>query len=471
MSESRPFRWAATSARLLAGTIVLILFVVGVVTAVSLPWPTLTREPVQVAATPAPADSVATCVGGLLAAGRELDQTGRLVTAAAQSVTGGVAGGRAEPIVQSLRTPVDDGLSAPQVLIAEPQDRTRTDVAASGSATVVAEDLRGYAASACRPALMESWLVGGSASTGAADLVLLANPGVVAATVQLTVFGAGDPQTPAGGTDLVVAPGSQIIVPLAGLVLGEESPVVRVSASGAPVQAALQTSITRTLVPGGVDQVGAIAQPETQQIIPGVDVTQSPGVAGSSETTTLARILAPASDGTATVTVTAVGGTEPVTTTSVPLAGGKPTEVELTGLPIGTYTVQVDSEAAVVAAVWQATGFDEGADFAWYTPAPPIEVASLFATPTGPAPVLSLVNPTDQPISLLIEATDAGSSDAVTVAAHSSGSVRLRAGAVYSLDADNPGIRAALSLTGDGALAGFPVWSADAVAAEIIVYP
>jgi Family of unknown function (DUF5719) len=470
MSENRPFRWAATSARLLAGTIVLIIFVVGVVTAVSVPWPTLTREPVQIAATPAPADSVMACDGGLLAVGRELDQTGRLVTAAPQSVTGGVAAG-SEPIVQTLRTTVDDGLSAPQVLTAEPENRTRTDVAASGSATVIAEDLRGFAASACRPPLMESWLVGGSAATGAADLVLLANPGLVAATVQLTVFGAGEPQTPAGGTDLVVAPGSQIVVPLAGLVLGEESPVVRVSAVGAPVHAALQTSITRTLVPGGVDQVGAIALPEAQQIIPGVSVTDAPGVVGSSETTTLARILAPASDGTATVTVTTVGAAEPITTTSVPLAAGKPTEVELTGLPIGTYTVQVDSDAAVVAAVWQATGFDEGADFAWYTSAPSVDVASLFAAPTGPAPVLNLVNPTGQPISVVVAATDGGRSDPVTVEAHSSASLRLASGTVYSLDPESPGIRAALSLTGDGALAGFPVWSADAVAAEIIVYP
>lgn len=471
MSDRRLFRWATTSARLLAGTLVLILFVVGVVTAVSVPWPGVVHAPVAIAATPAPSDSVVVCDGGLLAVGRELDSTGRLVTASAQTVTGGVPAGRAEPISETLGTVIVDGLSAPQALIAQPQDRTRTDVAASGSTTVVADDLSGFAASACRPPLMESWLVGGSAATGAADLVVLANPGDVPATVQLMVYGSGEPQVPAGGTDLVVPARGQIIVPLAGLILGEESPVVRVTATGAPVQASLQTSITRTLVPGGVDQVGAIAMPGFEQIIPGIAVTEIPATAGTTQTTTVLRMLAPASPGTATVTVTPVGASAPTTTTSVPLAAGAPTEVELTGLPTGSYTVAVTAEAAIVAAVWQTTGFAEGADFAWYTSAPSVDVPSLFAAPTGPAPVLTLANPTGAALAVTVTATDGATSEAVTVPAGTSTAVRLSAGAVYSLEPAGPGIRASLSLTGDGALAGFPVWSADAVAAEITVYP
>ena len=48
MSDRRVFRWATTSARLLAGTLVAVAFVVGVVTAVSVPWPTVAREPVAI---------------------------------------------------------------------------------------------------------------------------------------------------------------------------------------------------------------------------------------------------------------------------------------------------------------------------------------------------------------------------------------------------------------------------------------
>ncbi len=137
----------------------------------------------------------------------------------------------------------------------------------------------------------------------------------------------------------------------------------------------------------------------------------------------------------------------------------------------GNYNVEVTSDVGVVAAVWQATGFGAGADFAWYTSAPSVDVPSLFAAPSGPAPVLTLVNPTAEPLTVAVSSNDAESADEVTVPAESSASVRLRARAVYVLDPSAPGIRAGLSLTGDGALAGFAVWPADAVAAEITVYP
>ena len=68
MSDRRVFRWATTSARMLAGTLVAVAFVVAVVTAAAVPWPTLTHEPLRVEATPAPSDSVVACTGGLLAA-------------------------------------------------------------------------------------------------------------------------------------------------------------------------------------------------------------------------------------------------------------------------------------------------------------------------------------------------------------------------------------------------------------------
>ena len=471
MSDGHGFRWATTGARLLAGTLVTVAFVVGVVTAVSVPWPTVAQQPVRVAASPTPAASVVACEGGLLALGRELEQAGRLVTAAEQSVTAGAPADRAAPGQRVLATTVEDGLSAPAVVTAEPQNRMRTDVAASGAASVSADDLRGFAASACRPALAESWLVGGSAATGAADLVLLANPGDVPAVVQLTVFGASGPETPPGGADLVVAPNAQIVVPLAGLLLGEESPVVRVTAAGAPVQAALQASITRTLVPGGVDQVGAIALPETRQIIPGVAVIRTPGEAEASFAASVLRVLSPVSDASATVTVTAVGATEATTSTSVPLVSGIPTEVELGTLPIGTYTVEVTSGAAVLSAVWQSIGSGAGADFAWYTPAPAVSVPSLFAAPTGPAPQLAVHNPGDAAVTVRVTATDGSFDQEVSVEPGAAVSLPLGGRTVYAIDSGGADIHAALSLTGDGALAGFPVWSADAVTAEIAVYP
>ena len=468
MSDRRVFRWATTSARLLIGTAVSVAAVVAVVTAVSVPWPTLTREPLSVPATPAPAASVIACDGALLAIGRDPTDADAITVAAPQSVVGGVDEGEAPEEQRLEATDIGPG---PMAYTAQPFERHAVDVAATGAATAADDDLAGFAASACRPPLLDSWLVGGSAATGAADLVLLANPGTVPATVQLTVFGAAGPQIPPGGADLVVAPGTQRIVPLAGLVLGEETPVVRVSAVGAPVHASLQASITRTLTPGGVDQVGPVPQAETSQTITGITVMRADTEAAAAEQSAVLRMLSPSADTTARVTVTTAGRTEPVgDTQEVSLQAGMPLELALDGLGAGSYTVTVDAGAPVVAAVWQATGVEEGDDFAWYTAAPDVAVPSLFATPSGPTPLLTVVNPFDEAVVVEVAAVDGGEPLTLTVPARGSIETRLAARTVYELDPESP-VRAGLSFAGDGALAGVPVWPADVATPAIVVYP
>ena len=411
------------------------------------------------------------CTGSLLALGRDLEDVGQIVPASAQRITAAASPGATE-LSQATLTGPNDAVDGPVVATAAPQGRERTDIAASGSSTAADDDLSGYAASACRPPLMQSWLVGGSASTGAADLVVLANPGEVAATVELTTYGADGMLEPAGGSNIVIPAASQRVVPLAGLLLGEESPVVRVTATGAPVQASLQASITRTLAAGGVDQVGAIGAAETRHIIGGVAVTEEPASGDDPDATTRVRILAPGTDTTATVTIREVGSSDPaIEPSTVPLLADIPTEVELAGLAEGVYTVTVESESPVVAAAWQTTGFGEGDDFAWYVPAPEITGSSMFAAPAGPRPLLVLANTGDAPAAVTIAPVDGGSETEITVDAGSSASVRLRSGTTYSLSNAGGGVHAALSFARSNGLAGFPVCPGDAAAPAITVYP
>jgi hypothetical protein len=470
MSDRRSFRWATTSARIVIGTAAAVGFAVVVVTAVAAPWPSVAREPVSVEATPAPAANVLACTGGTLALGRDAANAGTPRLAAEQSVTSGTPAADRAPAISTLAGAgsLDQG---GEVLAAAPADGRLVDVAAAGSSVVSADDLRGFTASACRQPLMESWLIGGATTTGSADIILLANPGVVPATVQLTVYGLSGPVVPPGGAALVVPSGSQIAVPLAGLALGDASPVVRVTATGAPVTAALQSSLTRTLVPVGVDQVGAVAGSDTVVVVPGVAVTAAPGAA---EASTLVRILSPVAETQATVTVTRPGSSEPVVAPStVPLAAGTPTEADLSGLPAGQYTVRIEAEVPVVAAVRQVTGSGEAADFAWYAPAPAVTAPSLFATPAGPVPTLALVNDGDAEATVVLTPTAGGSPQEVAVPAHGSAVATLAPRTVYLLDpgATEAGVHAEVSISGDGALAAYPVWSSDTGARAITVYP
>jgi hypothetical protein len=469
MTDRRMLRIATRGARVLAGVLTSAVFVVAVVTAVAIPWPLHAQKPVSVTATPAPTDTVLVCGGPLLALARNAENAAALSVAAPERLTTAAPVGQPAPRQSALTLPdLADG-GAP-VLTAPPVSSARAVIAGAGSATVQSDDLVGFAASSCQEPRLESWLVGGATTTGASDLVRIANPGAVPASVELTVYGASGGRVPPGGT-FVVPPRTEKVVPLAGLILGEQAPVVHVSASGAPVRAALQASITRTLIPGGVDQVSAVPTADRTQVIPGV--TAAPATAGGSNEspTTVLRLLSASSTSTATVTVLSTSGATE-SHQSVPLQAGIPAEVALSTLGPGQHTVRVDSDARVVAAVWSTTGFAAGSDFAWYPAAPEVAASTLVTVPDGPSPVLSIVNSGTKPAVVKLTPVDGSSPRSLTIPGGRTLAVSVAARSSFTLDPQKGAhVRAAVTLTGSGALADLPVWPGVAAAASIVVYP
>ena len=473
MTESTTARRARAGARLLIGAVVSVVAVIAVLLAIAAPWPRIAHEPVAVAASPAPDEAVVVCDGALFAAGRNARSADE-ITVAARSTPLVATDGGAEAADLPLRSPDVEGSGGAPAYSAQPQGRAATALAAGSSARVAQADLSGFAVDACRPPLFESWLVGGDTSIGTSDLVVVANPGDVAATVEITVYGATGPVVPPGGTAVAIAARTQRVIPLAGLASGEESPVLRITATGAPVRASMQSSHVRTLVPGGVDQQSAVAAAAERQVIPGVVVTAPPGAAGASDAATIVRILAPAHAGQAIVTVTAVGAATPATPpATVPLAKGIPTELELSGLAVGSYVLTVDASVAAVAAVWQATGFGAGSDFAWLTSAPALDGASLVAVPAGPSPTLQLANPSADAATVTVHVVRGGEADrSVEVPAGGSAALPLGAGTVVRVDPGDAGeVHAQVSFWDAGALAGFAAWPSDASAGPVRVYP
>lgn len=443
------------------------VFVVVVVGALVVPWTGVAREPVSVTALPEPTASLVSCSGPLLAVGRDATDAAQVTDAAAQEVAAATGVDELDGSVSRLDAPDVSGGSGPEALTALPIDRVRTDLAAAGSARVDDDDLRGFAASSCAPPLMESWLVAGSGTTGAADVILLSNPGGVAAEVALTVFGAEGASQPAAATGIIVPARTQRLLPVASLALGEESPVIRVNASGAPIQASLQASITRTLLTGGVDQVGVTAAPAEVQVIPAVPVVAAPGEAGASESASVLRVLAPSDDATATVTFTPVdGGT--LLTQELPLTAGVPAELELGALAVGSYRVEISAGAPIVAGMWTTTGFGAGSDFAWHTVPSVLGVPSLVAIAEGPSPVLTISNEGDADAIVQVSGPDGETT--VTVPARGAVRAAVVDAAVYRLAPESGTIRANVTYSGEGALAGYDVIPADAAAEPVIVY-
>lgn len=433
-----------------------------------LAWPTVEAEPARVVIAPTDAARADVCAGDLLASGRDATSAAGLSVAAPQAVVRAV-GADSDPATDDpVLLSSDASGSSPTAWMVTGGEA----VSVAGSAAVADEDLFGFAASACRVPLLDSWLVGGAGTTGAADLVLLSNPGEVAATVTLTVYGATGPEVPPGGAQVVVPAGTQRVLPLAGLALGQESPVLHVQASGAPVAASLQTSITRTLVPGGVDQGGVQTELSTQLLFPGVAVVAAGAGAASGEAPTVVRLLAPTASGVATVTVRSVGGAEPSRApTVVDLSAGVPVAVGVPDLGVGTWVIEVAADVPVAAAVWQATGFGAASDFAWHSPAPVIAqgAGAIIAVPTGPSPALTLVNPGGADAEVTLSPGGGAAPSTLSIPAGASLEVPLQAAVSYTLTGDP--VHAAVHYSAPSALAAFPVWPQDAGAEPIVVYP
>ncbi|MFI8631149.1 DUF5719 family protein [Microbacterium sp. NPDC077663] len=459
---------AARRIRRGVGAVVSLLVVAGTFFVVTTPWQGVERSTLSITTRPEPATSVLSCDGPIVAAGRDVDDPGALQVAAGAKVVSGTAAGSPGPVAGEIASAIEGADPIPS-FSAEPVDRVRADLAAAQSARVTADDLVGFAASTCAPPAMETWLAAGSGLTGASDLVVIANPGDVAARVDLTVFGVDGRVAPEAGTNILVPAGEQRIVPLAALALGEASPVVLVSATQAPVHAVLQSTLTRTLVPVGVDQGGATGLPQTSQTIPAFSAVGG----GDEPTDTTVRLLAPSDDTTASVTVTPVGGSMTAATfPDLALTAGVPIEVDLDSLPEGRYRVEVQADAPVVAAVHASTGADAGSDFAWYGTADDISVPTLVAVADGPRPQLALVNPgAEEVAAVLVDDAGAGEPREVRIPAGGSVSVDLAAGGLYRLDPAGGALRAGVTFTASDAIAGYAVVPADAAAAPVEVRP
>lgn len=460
VNGTRAFRVAATSARVLTGAAVAAACVVGAVLAIAAPWPTVAHEPAQAEVTPLPGDTVLVCNGDFRALGRDSSNPLEMVSAATPRITSGGSEGAPESTSLSVGDLVDAG--DVRRLVGKVDGRAVPILGATESVNLAEDDLFGLAAAPCRPASSESWLVGGTVETGTKDLIVLTNPGAVPSTVALSVFG-----TVRASTSVIVPAETQVALPLTSIASGSEIPIVKVETTGAPVRAVLQSSLTRTLDPAGADLQDAVAAAQRQPVIPGVRVLESP--ADGSEMAVV-RLMAPESDAQAVVSVRGIGESEPVVSLPIPLTAGEPTELSLSAVPPGEYTVQVDADVPVLAGVREQDGSGPQTDFAWLLPAPEFDSEVLVAVPDGPSPRLVLVNDEDQDAEVEVAAQGRGEPTTVIVPAGSSAAIDLDPRTVYSVAPSGP-VHASVTMSAAGALAGWPVWPAAGAQQSITVYP
>ena len=221
-------------------------------------------------------------------------------------------------------------------------------------------DLRGLTAAPCTQPSAMSWIVGGSIAAGSSAELRLVNPGVTPATAKVTLYGSiGRLSLPSNGEITVPAGGSSS---LALETKGSQDPRIAVSveADGGSVVPTLVTESLDGETPAGTDVITPGAAPATDLVIPGVEIVE-PAAQGEvpdaktgadSSDTPAVRIVNPGAD-PATVSVTMLGkdGARPLSgAQSVTIDAGSVFDIQLAGVPAGTYGVQVTSSTPVGAA-------------------------------------------------------------------------------------------------------------------------
>ena len=259
-----------------------------------------------------------------------------------------------------------------------------SDAAASTSSATASGDLRGLAAASCAAPGVDQWLVGGGTELGSSTRLVLSNPSRTPATVTISLWGPSGALDPAGPTTYLVPPGEEVSTLVEGLAAQQRGLVVRATSAGALVTATLQHSVLDGLTARGVDLVVPGDAPATAQVVTGVSIEASeigdPDVAS-------VRLLAPDEGGTATLLVLGEDGQRVLRgAQTTELVAGTVTDVSLSGLPAGSYSVVVQADVPVVAgAVATSTGEADDDEPLLGTPVDRTWVASHRTTSTAPS--------------------------------------------------------------------------------------
>jgi hypothetical protein len=469
---------AHASVRVVAGLVGVAVAGACILAASWLPLPSYTSAVPSARVAPVPTDQQRVCPGPILQLAADSTDATSASAFGSPRVIFGSSSGAVD--TRSLKAPDDsaaDRFGGPETLsLAAAAGQTAPPlIAGSQSQTAVQEDLAGLTAIGCGEATRSSWLVAGATDLGQSSLVLLNNPTAVQASVDLTVFSESGAVEAPGAQGILVDPGTQRAVALAGIAPNIKGPVVHVTSRGGSVLATMQQSVVRGLTPGGVELVSPTSAPARHQVISGLTVgdlvAQAGAVEAYSDVLPALRVLAPG-DKTANVRVGIVPekGTVGGSSTQATVRAKTTQEIPLDRLVSGSFTVVIDSDEPVVVAARTSTTGASGDDFAWYAASRPLAGDTMIAVAAGPDARIHLANQAAKDATVSLRSTDGSVTNDVTVTANSAVGIPVRAGLMYTVTGAT-GLYASVSYSGNGLSSSFPIRPPGALASPITVYP
>lgn len=430
------------------------------------PSPAVAPEPLALAVTPERSDQSLVCAGAALGLTRGDDPQ---VAAIALPLRRSAGAGLVESSITE-----SDALDGAATVVTLPREAPAEALAASESVRPRTANVAGLGAAECLTPGRTAWLVGGSTTVGRSTWIVLSNSGAVDAAVSLRIMAENGPIDAPGTSGIIVAAGEQRVLPLSGIAVDVESPVIEVTSSGGSVAATLQHTIVRGLDASGISIVTPLEQAATRHVIPAVPVINGQAVLerstadGGADALTALRMLAPG-DTAAQVTVRLIplgeGAGVALTTTLDPQTV---LDLPFTDLIDGEYSVVVDASEPVVVSARTSTAGANGLDVEWFAPAPVIEAG---------ADVLAAIAPVGSGVSARLhlfapegEATVTVDGRTVVVPADTGVVLETPTNAAVQLST-TAALHASVSYRGDAALAGTRILPPPQAARPVTVLP
>ena len=298
----------------------------------------------------------------------------------------------------------------------------------------------GLAATNCVPGANQAWLVAGDNSIGREALLVLANATSVDATVSLQLFGTSGPIQGAGLSGISAPAGKVTVLPLSSFAPKAETFAIQVSSRGAELGIWLQQKTVRGLTPGGLDLVGASAEPSETVLIPGVFLRNSAALASLAnankdfaDTTPVLRVTAPGEgDANFTAQVQGADGASFGNVLQGTVPAGSTRDFPLEDLTDGNYSVQISSDQPILGAVRYSRLSGALPDFAWAQAVAPAKLDAGFTALVGATTKLSIVNGSKEKVSYSIGGVN------YSIPGNSNLVLPISAGTRYSIHSDQP---------------------------------
>jgi len=373
--------------------------------------PTWSVTAPSVEVTPVPAGVTLVCSGSVLRLADDTGEGASQATAIGEPTIVLSVEDADTALIGTSDAGTGDTAQAPTIVTIPPGDATGV----AGGLTVQqlsTGSTSGLVAAPCTTPNLRSWIVGGATTLGRTSILTLTNPTEVDSVVDLRLYGETGPVDAPGLEGILVQANTQRVIPVNGLAVDLVAPVIQISAQGGAVAATLQQSIVRGLETGGAELVPA-QEPATDLVMTGIRVesqaslqVMTKGRVDEDDVVPMLRLFTTAEERTeAVVSVVPLGytvadaaagdtddgdshdghdhgeiveGQPDPRQLRVTLIPGAVSEIPLTGLAAGEYSIFASADAPIVGAVRSATVATRLA------PAPPAPDPAQPAQPQPP---------------------------------------------------------------------------------------